>query len=71
MIRSFKEEDRTSIDVLMKKLQKYFASIDSAKESLAFNSVEDAHRYMQKMLNTRFRKRLGYRTPTEVFEARW
>jgi ribosomal protein S18 acetylase RimI-like enzyme len=47
----FEERDRANVDSLMNKLQKHFADIDTTRESLEFNNSEDAHKYMQKMID--------------------
>lgn len=50
MIREANENDYKRIDEMQFELQKYFSEIDQSRESLPYRSVNDAHRYMQKMI---------------------
>ena len=49
-IREFREGDRERVDEMQFALQKYFAEVDSTGETQAYESIEDAHRYIEKML---------------------
>ena len=51
MIREMDIKDRESIDRMQFELQKYFSEIDRTHESLPYKDMDDAHRYMQKMLD--------------------
>lgn len=51
MIREFESSDRGALDEMQFELQKYFSEIDQTRESLPYKNIDDAHRYMQKMLN--------------------
>lgn len=51
MIRKLKPEDREALDGLMTKLQMHFADVDVSGESLPFKNSEDAHSYMQRMID--------------------
>ncbi len=50
MIREANENDYKRIDEMQFELQKYFSEIDQSRESLPYRSINDAHRYMQKMI---------------------
>ena len=51
MIREFKGSDREALDKMQFELQKYFSEIDQTRESLPYKNIDDAHQYMQKMLD--------------------
>jgi len=51
VIREFKNSDRRAIDEMQFDLQKYFSEIDQTHESLSYRNLDDAHQYMQKMLD--------------------
>lgn len=51
MIREMNIEDREEIDKMQFELQKYFSEIDQTRESQSYKNINDAHRYMQQMLN--------------------
>ena len=51
MIREMDIKDRENIDKMQFELQKYFSEIDQTHESLPYKDMDDAHRYMQKMLD--------------------
>ena len=51
MIREMDVKDREDIDRMQFELQKYFSEIDRTHESLSYKDMDDAHRYMQKMLD--------------------
>lgn len=51
MIREFTTVDRPAIDELQRQLQAYFAKIDLTKESLAYENIAAAHKYMDQMLS--------------------
>ncbi len=51
MVREMGIKDREDIDRMQFKLQKYFSEIDRTHESLPYKDMDDAHRYMQKMLD--------------------
>lgn len=51
MIREMDVKDREDIDRMQFELQKYFSEIDQTHESLSYKDMDDAHRYMQKMLD--------------------
>lgn len=51
MIREMNIEDREEIDKMQFELQKYFSEIDQTRESQSYKDINDAHRYMQQMLN--------------------
>ena len=51
MIREANKNDYRRIDEMQFELQKYFSEIDQSRESLPYQSINDAHRYMQKMIN--------------------
>lgn len=51
MIREMDIKDREDIDRMQFELQKYFSEIDRTHESLPYKDMDDAHRYMQKMLD--------------------
>lgn len=51
MIREMIAGDRARIDEMQFKLQKYFANLDQTGETLAYEGLEGAHRYMQKMID--------------------
>lgn len=51
MIREIDIKDRENIDEMQFELQKYFSEIDRTHESLPYKDMDDAHRYMQKMLD--------------------
>ena len=50
-IREANENDYERIDEMQFELQEYFSEIDQLRESLPYRSINDAHRYMQKMIN--------------------
>ena len=43
--------DRKDIDKMQFNLQKYFSEIDQTHESQSYKDIDDAHRYMQKMID--------------------
>ena len=43
--------DRKNIDKMQFDLQKYFSEIDQTHESQSYKDIDDAHRYMQKMID--------------------
>ena len=43
--------DRKDIDEMQFELQKYFSKIDQTHESQPYKDINDAHRYMQKMID--------------------
>ena len=51
MIREMDVKDREDTDRMQFELQKYFSEIDRTHESLPYTDMDDAHRYMQKMLD--------------------
>ncbi len=51
MVREMDIKDREDIDRMQFELQKYFSEIDRTHESLLYKDMDDAHRYMQKMLD--------------------
>ena len=51
MIREMDVKDREDIDRMQFELQKYFSEIDRTHESLPYKDIDDAHRYIQKMLD--------------------
>ena len=51
MVREMGIIDREDIDRMQFELQKYFSEIDRTHESLPYKDMDDAHRYMQKMLD--------------------
>ena len=51
MIREMNINDRNYIDEMQFELQKYFSEIDKTNESLPYKDVNDAHQYMQQMIN--------------------
>ena len=51
MIREMDVKDRDNVDKMQFELQKYFSEIDRTYESLPYKDMDDAHRYMQKMLD--------------------
>lgn len=51
MIREIDIKDRENIDEMQFELQKYFSEIDRTHESLPYKDMDDAHRYIQKMLD--------------------
>lgn len=51
MIREMNINDRNYIDEMQFELQKYFSEIDKTNESLPYKDVDDAHQYMQQMIN--------------------
>jgi len=51
MIREMNINDRKYIDEMQFELQKYFSEIDKTNESLPYKNIEDAHQYMQQMIN--------------------
>ena len=51
MIREMDIKDRENIDKMQFELQKYFSEIDQTHESLPYKVMDDAHRYMRKMLD--------------------
>lgn len=50
MIREANENDRKKLDEMQFELQEYFSEIDQTHESLPYQSIDDAHLYMQRML---------------------
>ena len=50
-MREMDIKDREDIDRMQFELQKYFSEIDRTHESLPYKDMDDAHRYMQKMLD--------------------
>lgn len=51
MIREMIPEDRNEIDEMQFELQKFFSEIDQTRESSSYQSINDAHYYMQKMID--------------------
>ena len=51
MIRDMNINDRKDIDEMQFELQKYFSEIDQTHESLSYRKNDDAHCYMQKMID--------------------
>ena len=51
MIREMNIDDRKNIDKMQFDLQKYFSEIDQTHESQSYKDIDDAHRYMQKMID--------------------
>lgn len=51
MIREMSTTERTDIDEMQFELQKYFSEIDKTHESLPYKNINDAHRYIQKMID--------------------
>ena len=51
MIREMIPEDRNEIDEMQFELQKFFSGLDQTRESLSYQSIDDAHYYMQKMID--------------------
>ena len=51
MIREMISEDRNEIDEMQFELQKFFSELDQTRESLSYQSIDDAHCYMQKMID--------------------
>lgn len=51
MIREMIPEDRNEIDEMQFELQKFFSELDQTRESLSYQSIDDAHYYMQKMID--------------------
>lgn len=51
MIREMNINDRKDIDKMQFDLQKYFSEIDQTHESQSYKDIDDAHRYMQKMID--------------------
>lgn len=51
MVREMDIKDREDIDRMQFELQKYFSEIDRTHESLPYKDMDNAHRYMQKMLD--------------------
>ena len=51
MIREMNINDRKNIDKMQFDLQKYFSEIDQTHESQSYKDIDDAHRYMQKMID--------------------
>lgn len=51
MIREATGNDRDELDKMQFELQKYFSEIDQTRESLSYENIDDAHCYMQKMLD--------------------
>ena len=51
MAREMDIKDREDIDRMQFELQKYFSEIDRTHESLPYKDMDDAHRYMQKMID--------------------
>ena len=51
MIREMSITDLKDIDEMQFELQKYFSEIDKTHESLPYKNIDDAHRYIQKMID--------------------
>ena len=51
MIREMNINDRKDIDKMQFDLQKYFSEIDQTRESQPYKNIDDAHYYMQKMID--------------------
>jgi hypothetical protein len=51
MIREMDINDRKDIDEMQFDLQKYFSEIDQTRESQPYKNINDAHYYMQKMMD--------------------
>lgn len=51
MIREMSINDRKDIDKMQFDLQKYFSEIDQTHESQSYKDIDDAHLYMQKMID--------------------
>ena len=51
MIREMIPEDRNEINEMQFELQRFFSEIDQTRESLLYQSINDAHHYMQKMID--------------------
>lgn len=51
MIREANLDDRSSLDQMQMELQQYFAEVDTTHESLAYQNLAAAHKYMQRMLD--------------------
>lgn len=51
MIREMNINDRKDIDKMQFDLQKYFSEIDQTHESQSYKDIDDAHRYIQKMID--------------------
>ena len=49
MIREMIHEDRNEINEMQFELQRFFSEIDQTRESLLYQSINDAHHYMQKI----------------------
>lgn len=50
IIREANKNDYEKIGQMQFELQKYFSEIDQTRESLSYQGIHDAHRYMQKMI---------------------
>ena len=51
MIREMNINDRKDIDKMQFDLQKYFSEIDQTHKSQSYKDIDDAHHYMQKMID--------------------
>lgn len=51
MIREMKATDLNNTVEMQFELQEYFSEIDKTRDSLPYKSIEDARRYMQKMID--------------------
>lgn len=51
MIREMNLNDRKDIDKMQFDLQKYFSEIDQTHEFQSYKDIDDAHLYMQKMID--------------------
>lgn len=51
MIREIKTTDLNDLVEMQFELQEYFSEIDKTRDSLPYKSIEDARRYMQKMID--------------------
>ena len=51
MIREMKATDLNDIIKMQFDLQKYFSEIDQTHESQSYKDIDDAHHYMQKMID--------------------
>lgn len=49
-IREFREGDRGAVDEMQFALQWYFAEVDTSGETRGYESLEEAHRYMETMI---------------------
>ena len=51
IVREADENDYKELGEMQFELQKYFSEIDLTFESLPYRNIEDAHQYMQKMID--------------------